>query len=787
MKRRAFVKSGCVSLIATSLDLSGLNESLLWASTPGADFHVAPDGKDENSGTADAPFATLGRARDAVRKRIRAGLTKDTVVLIRGGVYAQTETLIFGPEDSGTEKYSITYAAVTGEKVVLTGGREITNWKKGSDDLWTADVSEVKAGRWYFRQLFVDGVRAHRTRTPKPDDKNPWWKIETSTARGGTYEDRKNRAPESEPVVLSVTGPIAPYQNPEDVELVYVYNNDGGRKRLKSINTDAKTLTLALPNRWNPVQFEYDCMLSVPTAGKACYLENALELMSRPGEWYLDRKTGVVTYWPRPGEDMTRVHVIAPVVQNSLLTVRGTAETPVRNLHFQGLRIEHVDWPLPAEGYMGLFCCNVAVFREPNPGHRFIDAAVEFSYAKACSYRDGAIAHVGAMGVCLRDGTSDISIEGNEIHDLGGGGIGAGGCNVAAGYLDAAPSPQPGEFSLYRLVNNYVHHCGTDYYGAAGIVIALAQEALIAHNLIHDTAYFGIALAGSQDPRAPFAGNHKIEFNHIHDAMQVTVDGAGLYITFAQCGRGTLVRGNLIHDTAHGRADKKWGDHPPSAGIYLDGFCSGGRFEQNVLYRNLAAGPLILNFAAAQTTNSWLDNIFQKEGTPPQEFLDAMQGFVGLQPAYRKSILGAESGPCFRYSAISDSTGEGGFSVYQFDMPSTGRGAIEIIAGSEADDVTVPVALRGLDAKSRYELKAYAGTLKSDTIWGPGTMPILSNIASIPLPRVGLEIADGRTVTEMDGRSLAQGGLMLKLQKAGQVLWVAYQRTNQGTAGTGLS
>src|SRR6266481_4415258 len=55
-----------------------------------ADFHVSPEGQDSNPGTAGAPFGTLGRARDAVRKKVSAGLTGDVRVLIRGGIYEQT-------------------------------------------------------------------------------------------------------------------------------------------------------------------------------------------------------------------------------------------------------------------------------------------------------------------------------------------------------------------------------------------------------------------------------------------------------------------------------------------------------------------------------------------------------------------------------------------------------------------------------------------------------------------------------------------------------------------------
>ena len=174
-----------------------------------ADFHVAPEGLDTNPGTAAAPFATLARARGAVRGKIKDGLTKDIVVEIRGGTYPVTETLTFGPEDSGTEKFSITYAAAPGEKVVLSGGRKISGWKKGPGEIWTVELPEVKAGRWYFRQLFVNGRRAVRARTPNADEQTPWWRIRSSDAK---YEDTTT------PITLSVTGQIKAYQNPGDVE-----------------------------------------------------------------------------------------------------------------------------------------------------------------------------------------------------------------------------------------------------------------------------------------------------------------------------------------------------------------------------------------------------------------------------------------------------------------------------------------------------------------------------------------------------------------------------------------
>src|SRR5262249_38097952 len=97
-----------------------------------ADFVVATTGNDDNPGTEDKPFANLARARDAVRKLNAGSPPKATVtVLVRAGTYALKETLVFGPEDSGTPERRIVYAAYPGEKPVLSSGRAISGWKRG--------------------------------------------------------------------------------------------------------------------------------------------------------------------------------------------------------------------------------------------------------------------------------------------------------------------------------------------------------------------------------------------------------------------------------------------------------------------------------------------------------------------------------------------------------------------------------------------------------------------------------------------------------------------------------
>ena len=88
-----------------------------------AEFFVAPAGKDANPGTKEQPFATLERAREAVRQIKQAGPLKEPVtVCVRGGSYRISASLILEVQDSGTEAVPIVWQAAPGEEVRLCDG-----------------------------------------------------------------------------------------------------------------------------------------------------------------------------------------------------------------------------------------------------------------------------------------------------------------------------------------------------------------------------------------------------------------------------------------------------------------------------------------------------------------------------------------------------------------------------------------------------------------------------------------------------------------------------------------
>jgi hypothetical protein len=147
-------------------------------------FYISPEGNDTWSGrqltpepkTNNGPFATLKRARDAIRelKQQQGGqLAQPVTVFLRNGTYYLDEPLVIEPEDSGTEENPIIFAAFENEKPIISGGKRLKNWQKLNQTLWVTKLPDVKTGQWYFRQLRIENRWATRTRYPKFDPNYP--------------------------------------------------------------------------------------------------------------------------------------------------------------------------------------------------------------------------------------------------------------------------------------------------------------------------------------------------------------------------------------------------------------------------------------------------------------------------------------------------------------------------------------------------------------------------------------------------------------------------------------
>jgi len=584
-----------IRTVIAVLVLAGLVPILDVASA--ADFYVATSGSDDNPGTSEQPFATVGKARDAVRQRIAAGLDANVTVSIRGGTYELAEALHFGPEDSGTVEHSVTFAAKPGETVILSGGRRITGWRQGDSGVWTAPVPGVKDGKWYFRHLFVNGGRATRARIPNVVGHNPHWQLAGATLSPDLATYTLTIAPER----------LGQWSNVDDMEIMVAGNWAINRKRIAAIDRASGAITLAPPHASGHEAIR-------PRAGRWCYFENAPELLDFPGEWYLDRKSGVLSYMPRDGEEMQTAEVVAPVLER-LIQVTGTADRPVRNLHFKGLALEYATWQLPNFGYLGIQGCHFTKGRDWSRPWARVPAAVCFNFAEECTVTNGTIAHVGGCGIEVVDSCHENIIQGNKVFDVSGNGI------MLGGPRDEGRVPRNN-----RIANNHVQRCGVEYYGAVGIWIGFADGAVVAHNLVHDLPYSGVSVGWQWNPQPTPCKNNIVEGNHVYDVMKCLCDGGCIYTLGFQ--PGTIIRGNHLHDVQR----SPFAQGAPNNGMFIDQGSKGYLFERNVIYRT--AAELVRFNQCSRDWHTWRDNHIG-EAADVKESGKEIINAAGLEEAYR--------------------------------------------------------------------------------------------------------------------------------------------------------
>ena len=564
------IKNAClIFVVVTALAIpAGAQDSMLY---------VAPTGDDTNPGTEAQPFRTLPRAQQEVRKIITGGLSGNVTVALRDGTYYFPETLTFDNRDSGTRDHSITYAAYPGEKVVLSGGRRITGWKPEDKGRWSVVVPEVAAGQWYFRELYVDGKRAIRARTPNANAKEPYYGLLSAKLS----DDRRS----CELNFGRALG-ASNWENISDVEVVSITSFEITRKQLLSANVNGTISTTPFHTKSGYPEPR------TPPAGR-CYLENAFAFLDEPGEWYLDRSNGVLRYWPHDGEDMRKAEVIAPVLIH-LIEVKGTTVQPVKNLRFRNLTFAHSAWPLPTDGYFGFQACT---FLPTDWVYGRMEAALSFQFAQSCRIEDCEIAHTGGYGVELRRGCSANTIQGNQFFDISANGI-----MIGEGRGEQYETNSAKLVRNNQVINNLIHDCGVSYYGAVGIWVGFTENTHVAHNLIHDLPYSGISVGWQWDKQPTNCKSNVIEYNHVHHVMQMMNDGGAIYTLGNQ--PGTIIRDNVVHDVGN--------THNQARGLYLDQGSSGFLVESNVIYR-VPEQPVWDIWASDLSINhTWRGNTFTR-------------------------------------------------------------------------------------------------------------------------------------------------------------------------------
>lgn len=517
--------------------------------SPAMQLFVSPGGDDANPGTKEKPFATLQRAQTAVRELIARGLPEGGVVVNIGpGEYALSAGLKFTSQDTGTAVAPVVWRAQQKGQVVLTGGREVPRLQPVTDEAIIARLPEEARDQVMVSDLRAAGITEYGELKPR------------GFAHGGG----------SPALELFCNGePLTPARWP----------NEGFARAKRIVSNDDRGHVFEYegtrPERWleakDPWVFAYwkwqwadsrDPILSIDAAAQTMrtprlgesadaapyFVYNLLEEIDQPGEWYLDRKTGLLYLYPPAGDDPPDLRV--SLVSDPLVSLED-----VSWLRLEGLTLEYGQWH-----------------------------GVSIKGGEHCLVAGCTIRNLSGDAVVI-DGGASHGIFGCDLYNLGRGG------SVITGGDRKTLTPG-GHF----IANCDVHHFSRVDRTYTPAVLMNGVGNRVAHNRFHHTPCHAMRIEGN---------DHIIEFNEVFDVVTESDDQGGLDMWGNAGYRGVILRYNFWHDIGtpytivHGQAGIRLDDAICEVLIYGNVFsrCSNNAFgaiqihggKENLVVNNIFA------------------------------------------------------------------------------------------------------------------------------------------------------------------------------------------------------
>ncbi|WP_414642086.1 ricin-type beta-trefoil lectin domain protein [Actinocrinis sp.] len=575
---------------------------------------VSPTGSG-TSCTSAAP-CSLTQARSSV-EAIDGNMTGNIVVQLAGGTYRLSAPLAFAAADSGSNGFTVTWQAASGQTPVLSGGQQITGWTlhDSANNIWSAPISTGVDSR----QLYVDGALAPRAAISIARTDVAFTST-GMTIRNSNLNYLANLAEQSR-IELEAQNSFTDHYSP-----------------VQSIS--GTTITMQEP-AWQNNDWGYDTIES-PYAGGQLYLENSYSFLNTTGQWFIDPSAGQL-YYKAPSGWTPGAHDIELPRLTSLLDIGGSSYTsPAHNLAFQGISFQHTTWLTPgtsigyADQQAGTFLaqsyttepadfltsCNSGCsgFEATRNSLDEIPAAVQVSAANNISFSGDTFTHLGEVGLGIGQdanavatgvglGASYVTADHNTFTDDSGGGVVVGGVQPDAHH----PSNAAMTNQYITISNNTVNGVAEDYKEMPGILSTYVTQAVITHNEVSNLDYDGIDVGwgwgindpgGSQDyvNRGTYnyqpiyqtpttLKNNIVTYNKIHGTKKLFHDGGSLYNLSAS--PGSVFADNYVYDDQF------------SIGLYMD---EGSRYI--TLQNNVLQDQGEWAFTNANSNNNTDDNTF---------------------------------------------------------------------------------------------------------------------------------------------------------------------------------
>lgn len=493
----------------------------------GQKIFVSTVGDDSGDGSEEEPLRTLEKAID-VANEMREDSDKLIEILLREGTYSVTNTIkiINSQKDDSLLKIS----AYQDEKVTINAGVDIplSAMNIADSDFTNAIIDKPNAG----------SVLQYNLKDAQIED------FEEISLRGHLISDEKEAQAE-----LSLNGEVqklAGWPNGEYTGLIKPIDSNEYGKRTKSgiANGCSFKVNYDRPSQWSKpeqawlsgtigpnYEFDYYPVSRFDSKEKRVYLsrgalekyytepyyrfENVPEELDEPGEYYIDRQSGMLYFYPpedAPKDSVLTITMSTPTLDvsrkapNSMFRIENSKNIVFENLIFKGGR-------------------GSAITGKNNSNIKFINCEIN---------------SFGENGIRF-DASTDITISDCKIHDVGQDGILFVSCgnyqtlspsnivvsnNDIYNFARLERSYKTGIDFGYRCVgataaNNHIHngpHAGMIFYGVNNDIYGNEFDNLVTEFSDMDALY-------CNNSNYPWERGNKIHNNYFHDIGKSSMNG----------------------------------------------------------------------------------------------------------------------------------------------------------------------------------------------------------------------------------------------------------------------
>jgi hypothetical protein len=471
-----------VTLISLLLSKSVLAQTI---------FFVSPKGKNSNAGTKEKPYESIDHAKSEARK-----VSGPVLINLLEGTYYLNKPIVFTASDSRSKNETLTITNFENQKVIISGSLALNlKWKAYKNGIWQAPVGDLIAEQFVngFDQLFVNGQLQRMARYPNYDS--------TAHYFGGTADD-----------VLAKER-VARWKSPEGGYIHALHTAQWGDFHyiITGKNDNAE---LAYEGGWQNNR-------RMGMHEKFRFVENIFEELDTVSEWFYDKKTKILYYYPPKGLNIATAKFEAPKLAH-LIEFKGSEKKPVCNISIEGLSFTNAlrtfmqnkepllrsDWTIYRGGavlYEGAVNCSLKNCTLTQLGSN----AVFFNnFNRNCEVSGCLVSEIGASAFCFVGDPDAVRSPNFEYYQ-----------SVPLAEIDRTPGPRTNNYPAdCKVSNNLIFNSGTVEKQSAGVELSMCQSITVSHNTIYDVPRAGINVSEGT------WGGHIIEYNDVFNTVKESGD-----------------------------------------------------------------------------------------------------------------------------------------------------------------------------------------------------------------------------------------------------------------------